>query len=76
MTRELLIPQSEGALLARIQRQARVLETAYEGDAVRLIAVLPGRLAESCRRSSVWGPGRKSREPCNSSQTKFPRPGN
>jgi GTP-binding protein HflX len=53
VTRELLIPQSEGALLARIQRLARVLQTAYEGDAVRLIAVLPSRLAESCARFSV-----------------------
>ena len=32
----LRIPQSEGSLLARIHRHARVLQTDYEGDAVRL----------------------------------------
>jgi GTP-binding protein HflX len=48
VTLELLIPQHEGALLASLHRQARVLETTYEGDAVRLVAVLPARLAESC----------------------------
>ena len=45
---ELLIPQSEGALLATIHRLGRILSTDYEGDAVRLTAVLPARLAESC----------------------------
>jgi len=44
----LRIPQSEGGLLSRIHRHARVLQTDYEGDAVRLIAVLPARLAETC----------------------------
>jgi 50S ribosomal subunit-associated GTPase HflX len=44
----LRIPQSEGSLLARIHRHGRVLQTSYEGDAVRLVAVLPPRLAETC----------------------------
>jgi GTP-binding protein HflX len=44
----LRIPQSEGALLARIHRHGKVLQTAYEEDAVRLVAVLPARLAEAC----------------------------
>jgi GTP-binding protein HflX len=48
VTCDLRIPQSEGALLARLHRQARILSTAYEGDAVRLRAILPARLAESC----------------------------
>jgi len=48
VTRELLIPQSEGALLARLHRGARILETTYEGELVRLVAVLSPRLAESC----------------------------
>ena len=48
VTRELLIPQSEGGLLARLHRGARILETTYEGDSVRLVAVLSPRLAESC----------------------------
>ena len=63
VTRELLIPQSEGALLARIQRQARVLQTAYEGDSVRLTAVLPGRLAETCGPFCIDGPPEKPSEP-------------
>ena len=45
---ELLIPQSEGALLSTIHRLGRILSTDYEGDAVRLTAVLPARLAENC----------------------------
>ena len=52
-TCELRIPQSEGALLARIHRQGRILHTAYEGDAVRLSAVLPARLAESCAAFAI-----------------------
>ncbi len=63
VTRELLIPQREGALLARIQRQARVLQTAYEGDSVRLTAVLPGRLAETCGQFCVEGWPEKPTEP-------------
>jgi GTP-binding protein HflX len=46
--RTLLIPQSEGGLLARIHRHAKVLRMDYEGDTVRLLAVLPPRLAEAC----------------------------
>jgi len=45
VTREFLIPQSAGDLLAKLHRQARVIETTYEGDSVRLVAVLPARLA-------------------------------
>ncbi len=52
-TCELRIPQSEGALLARIHRQGRILHTAYEGEMVRLSAVLPARLAESCAAFAV-----------------------
>ena len=47
VTRELLVPQSEGGVLARLHRHARILDTAYEGDCVRLIAVLSPRLAET-----------------------------
>jgi GTP-binding protein HflX len=50
VTRELLIPQSEGSVLARLHRHAKVLETTYEGETVRLVAVLPNRLAESLAR--------------------------
>ena len=63
VTRELLIPQSEGALLARIQRQARVLQTAYEGDSVRLTAVLPGRLAETCEPFWIDGSAENPADP-------------
>ncbi len=47
-TRELRIPQHETGLIARLHREARVLETQYDGDAVRLVAVLPRRMEESC----------------------------
>ncbi len=60
VTRELLIPQSEGALLARLHRQANVLETVYEGDAVRLVAVLPARLAETLAAFLVVSPAEKA----------------
>jgi GTP-binding protein HflX len=48
VTREFRIPQSAGALLAQLHRHARILETTYEGDFVRLVAALPARLAETC----------------------------
>jgi GTP-binding protein HflX len=60
VTRELLIPQSEGGLLARLHRQARVLEMTYEGDFVRLVAVLPARMAESCAEFLIGGPAEKA----------------
>jgi GTP-binding protein HflX len=46
--REFHIPQRAGGLLAQLHRQARVLETTYEGDFVRIVAVLPARLAVAC----------------------------
>jgi len=48
VTREFCIPQSAGGLLAQLHRHARVLEATYEGDSVRLVAVLPARLAATC----------------------------
>jgi GTP-binding protein HflX len=45
VTRELRFPQSEAGLIARLHRQATVLETEYLGDEVRIVAVLPARLA-------------------------------
>jgi len=62
VTRELLIPQSEGGLLARLHRGARILETTYEGDAVRLVAVLSPRLAESCADYLLPPPAEKASE--------------
>ena len=45
VTRELRLPQSEAGLIARIHRQTKVLEAEYLGDEVRIVAVLPARLA-------------------------------
>jgi GTP-binding protein HflX len=45
-TRELRLPAADGALLAKLHREAQVHETAYEGDEVRVIATLPRRLCE------------------------------
>jgi GTP-binding protein HflX len=62
VTRELLIPQGEGGVLARLHRHARILETAYEGDSVRMIAVLPARLAETLSSFLIGGGAEKSPE--------------
>ena len=43
---EIWLPQSAGESLARLHRLARILETEYIGDQVRLLAFLPRRLAE------------------------------
>jgi hypothetical protein len=43
-----------------LHRHARVLETSYEGDAVRLIAVLPARLAESLAAFLIGSPAEKA----------------
>jgi GTP-binding protein HflX len=48
VTREFHIPHNAGNLLPMLHRHARVLETAYEPDGVRVVAVLPARLAETC----------------------------
>jgi GTP-binding protein HflX len=55
VTREFRIPQSAGGLLAQLHRHARVLETTYEGDSVRLVVVLPARLAATCENLLAVG---------------------
>jgi len=70
MALTLRIPQSEGALLARIHRHARVLQTSYEGDAVRLVAVLPARLAETCAEFVLHDTKIKLPVPADSLQTR------
>jgi hypothetical protein len=45
-----------------LHRHAKVLETAYEGDAVRMIAVLPARLAESLAAFLIDSPAEKVSE--------------
>jgi GTP-binding protein HflX len=42
----LRLPQSHSSAIARLHRQANVLETSYIGDDVRMVVVLPLRLAE------------------------------
>jgi GTP-binding protein HflX len=58
ITRELRIPQSAGNLLAQLHREARILETTYEGDHVRIIAVLSPRLAAACEGLLEGGDGK------------------
>jgi GTP-binding protein HflX len=60
VTRELRIPHSAGALLAQLHRHARVLETHYEGEDVRIVAVLPARLAETFENLLKGGSGENS----------------
>ncbi|HEV7866242.1 MAG TPA: GTPase HflX [Chthoniobacteraceae bacterium] len=62
VTRELRIPQSEGELIARLHRQAKVLEMEYLDNEVRLVAVLPMRLAETC---SEWFADERSEKPAD-----------
>ncbi len=62
VTRELLIPQGEGGILAKLHRHARVLDTAYEGDSVRMVAVLPARLAETLAPYLIGGDTENSSE--------------
>jgi len=71
VTCELRIPQSEGALLARIHRLGRILRTGYEGDAVRLKAVLPARLAEASAAFVVDGEGEKTGTSAESVETSW-----
>ena len=42
----LRLPQSAAGVIARLHRQAKVLETKYEGEVVWISALLPARLAE------------------------------
>ena len=44
--RTLLLPQSASDAIARLHRQAKVLETTYLEEEVRIVALLPKRLAE------------------------------
>jgi GTP-binding protein HflX len=53
--RTLLIPQSAGELIARLYRQAKVLETKYVGDSVRMVVLLPARLAAECQEFVAHG---------------------
>ena len=70
VTCEVRIPQSESGLIARIHRQARVLETEYFGDAVRLLAFMPARLAADCAPWRVDGDGEKRARHPESLETK------
>jgi len=58
--REIWLPQSAGESLARLHRHARILETEYVGDEVRLLAFLPPRLAEDFAEFIVDEPDEKA----------------
>jgi GTP-binding protein HflX len=47
--RTLNIPQSAAGLIARLHRQAKILEKAYVGDSVRMVVLLSARLAAECQ---------------------------
>lgn len=47
--RRLCIPQSATELIARLHRQAKVLETKYVDDSVRMVVLVPARLAAECQ---------------------------
>ncbi len=47
-TRELRIPQRESGLIARLHREARVIETRYDGEDVCLLVTVPKKLEEAC----------------------------
>jgi GTP-binding protein HflX len=50
VTRELRLPASEGALLARLHRQARVHSLSYDGTEALVTASLSAKLAAECAR--------------------------
>lgn len=70
VTRELRLPQSEAGLIARIHRQAKVLETEYFGEEVRMVAVLPARLAADFAEWISDGFGEKHARVAESFETK------
>jgi len=70
VTGEWRIPQREAALIARVHRQAQVLEMEYFGQEVRIVAVLPGRLAAECREWRDEGDGKKDARLAESFHTK------
>ena len=70
VTRELRLPQSEAGLIARLHRQAKVLETEYLGDEVRLVAVMSARLAADFAEWWVENPDKKRARLADSFETK------
>jgi GTP-binding protein HflX len=71
-TREFRIPQSESALIARLHREGRVLETHYEGDQVRLLATVPARLEAACARFAIASPLPRAARDVHSLRDKMP----
>ena len=62
--RSLCLPQSATELIARLHRQAKVLETKYVGDSVRMVVLVPARLAVECQEFvSDDGPEKAFAEP-------------
>ncbi|MEA3211138.1 MAG: GTPase [Chthoniobacter sp.] len=68
--RQLRLPQSQTELIARVHRQATVLESEYSGDEVRLVAVLPARLAAECAEWITEGLEEKPTRAVQSLETK------
>src|SRR5687768_13616154 len=59
VTRELRLPASASDKIARLHRQSDVLQTDYLGDEVRIVAVLPPRLAADFEEFIVLPPKKK-----------------
>jgi GTP-binding protein HflX len=70
VTRELRLPQSEAGTIARLHRHAKVLETEYLGDEVRLVATMPARLAADLAEWWVESAGEKGTRLADSFGTK------
>ena len=51
--RELMIPASASDLVAKLHRHAKVIETEYVDQNIRLLALIPPRLAAECAPYSV-----------------------
>ena len=69
-TRELRLPANSGALLARLHREARVLETNYLGDEIHVVATLPRALLDAFAEFVVDPAEEKPAEPCILVETK------
>jgi GTP-binding protein HflX len=57
VTMRLCVPMSEGKLIAALQKNASILEQAYEGDAAELLVRVSHQLAAQCRPFEVQSEG-------------------
>jgi GTP-binding protein HflX len=65
----LFLPHAASHLAARLHEETRVIESEYTNEGVRLVALLPPRLAERYAAYIVEAPGQKTADPDHLLQT-------